>query len=508
MTHCLSNNQRIARNTVFLYFRTLVIMLVSLFTSRVLLRELGETDFGIYNLVGGIVVLFTFLNSAMSTATQRFLNIELGRNNRIGAEHVFCMSMNAHVVIALLVLILAETIGLWFVSTQLNIPSDRYIAMHWVYQFSVIGVCANIIRIPYNAAIIAYEKMGFFAKVSLLEAVLKLSIVYMLIASPIDKLIYYSALMLIVIIITNCQYYIFCRKKTDICEFHRFWDKDLFLQLFNFTSWSVFGSASTAFTSQGINIFYNIFCGVVVNAAMGITNQVFSAVSSFVANYQLAFAPQLTKYYAANDNESFCKLIKQASRFSYYLIFIIGLPCVFCCDIILKLWLVDVPKYTVEFTQLMIIYCLVETTSGPIWTAIQATGKIKNYQILISSIILLNLPLAFLLLKLGFSPVFVVMVRVIINSVAVGARLTYLSKTVVFPTKEYIIDVLLHCFVITCVSVPVCYFMTSLVSGTISGMLVFLGILIVNIFIVLFIGLKKSERLMIRAKIIQIIMKK
>ena len=172
------------------------------------------------------------------------------------------------------------------------------------------------------------------------------------------------------------------------------------------------------------------------------------------------------------------------------------------------LWLVDVPKYTVEFTQLMIIYCLVETTSGPIWTAIQATGKIKNYQILISSIILLNLPLAFLLLKLGFSPVFVVMVRVIINSVAVGARLTYLSKTVVFPTKEYIIDVLLHCFVITCVSVPVCYFMTSLVSGTISGMLVFFGILIVNIFIVLFIGLKKSERLMIRAKIIQIIMKK
>lgn len=501
MTDNSSNNKRIAKNTVFLYFRTLIIMLVTLFTSRVLLQELGETDFGIYNLVGGIVVLFTFLNSALSTATQRFLNIELGRDNNVGANQVFCMSMNAHISIAIIVLVLAETLGLWFVSTKLNIPNDRYVAMHWVYQFSVLGVCANIVRIPYNAAIIAYEKMGFFAKISLLEAILRLVIVYMLLASPIDKLIYYSALMLVVVLFTNFLYFIFCRKYTSVCVYHRFWNKDLFLQLFNFTSWSVFGSASTAFTSQGINILYNIFCGVVVNAAMGITNQVFSAVSSFVANYQLAFAPQLTKYYASNDNESFCKLIKQASRFSYYLIFIIGLPCVFCCDTILKLWLEEVPRYTVEFTQLMIIYCLIETTSGPIWTAIQATGNIKRYQILISSIILVNLPLAYLLLKNGFSPVTVVLVRVLLNAVAVIARLYYLNRVIVFPIKDYVIGVIVHCTVITCISLPICVFMSQLIYNTTSGLLVFFGIFVLNIIIVFFLGLKKNERMMIYEKV-------
>ncbi len=508
MSDTSSNNKRIAKNTIFLYFRTLMIMIVTLFSSRVLLRELGETDFGIYNLVGGIVILFTFLNSAMSTATQRFLNIELGKKDNKGAEHVFCMSMNAHIAIALLVLVLGETIGLWFVSTQLNIPNDRYVAMHWVYQFSILGVCANIIRIPYNAAIIAYEKMGFFAKVSLLEAVLKLLIVYMLMISPIDRLVYYAALMLIVIVVTNLQYYIFCRRHTDICYYYRYWDKDLFKQLFNFTSWSVFGSASTAFTSQGINILYNIFCGVVVNAAMGITNQVFSAISSFVANYQLAFAPQLTKYYAANEHESFCSLIKQASRFSYYLIFMIGLPCVFCCETILKLWLVDVPQYTVEFTQLMIIYCLIETTSGPIWTAIQATGKIKYYQILISTIILVNLPLAYLLLRLGLSPVFVVLIRVIINAIAVFARLMYLSRSIVFPTVDYIKEVLLHCFVITCISILISYYMATLISDTISGMMVFFGIFILNTFIVIMLGLKRAERHFIISKVNQLIKKK
>lgn len=488
------NNKRIAKNTVFLYARTLVVMLVTLFTNRVLLQELGETDFGIYNLIGGIVILFTFLNSAMSTAVQRFLNIELGKNNNKGAEQVFCMGMNIHISLAVIVFILSETIGLWFVASQLNIPADRYYAVHWVYQFSILGVCANIIRIPYNGVIIAYEKMSFFAKISLIEAFLKLLIVYLLIISPTYKLIFYSGLMLLVILIINLQYYFYCKKKTSICNFYKFWDKALFKNLFGFFSWSTLSSASNAAANQGVNILYNIFCGVVVNAAMGITNLVYSAVSSFVANYQLAFSPQLTKSYAAKDYGYFCDLIIKASRFSYYLIFIIGIPCIFCCDTILSIWLVDVPEFTVQFTQLMIIFCLVEATSGPIWISVQAIGKLKNYQLLMSSIIILNLPIAYVLLKLGFSPVSVVFVRVVLCVVCVGARLFYFDKLFNFPTLKYSKEVFLNCLILTVISIPISFYLTTYISNILTGLFVFFIIFFMNIILVLSLGLKRSER--------------
>ena len=496
-----SNNKRIAKNTLFLYIRTLIVMLVTLFTSRVLLQKIGQSDYGIYNLVGGIVVLFSFLNSAMSTATQRFLNIELGKNDEKQAERVFSMSMNVHVAIALLVLVLAETVGLWFVSTQLNIPEDRYTAVHWVYQFSVLGCCTNIIRIPYNASIIAYEKMSFFAKVSLIEAVLKLLIVYMLMISPMDLLAFYSILMFLVIVAVNLQYYAYCKRNTTTCNYHKYWDTPLFKKLFSFISWSVFGSAANAAANQGVNILYNIFCGVIVNAAMGITNQVFAAVSSFVANYQMAFAPQLVKSYAAKEVDYFINLIIRSSRFSYYLIFIIGLPCIFCCETILSIWLVDVPKYTVEFTQLMIIFCFIESTSGPIWTAIQAIGKIKTYQIIISSIILLNLPLAYVLLKLGYSPVYVILVRVLLNVVAVMARLLYLKTHFDFPTENYVKEVLIHCLLITIPSLPIAYYLSTFINGSVSGIGVFVAILVINTVIVLTLGLQKNERAFIFNKI-------
>ena len=440
------NNKRIAKNTILLYFRMCITLLVSLYTSRVLLQSLGVDDYGIYNIIGGVVVLFSFLSNAMTNSTQRYLNYNVGLNDDTNVKKVFCVSMQAHFAISLIVLLFAETLGLWFVNTQLNIPEERMYAANWVYQLSVFTTCINIMRVPYNAVVIAYEKMSFFAYVSIAETVLKLMIVYaLLISAGIDKLILYSILLTITTCVIWYVYRIYCRKNYAISRYSNISSEVLFKELMSFTSWYLVGGIAMVGSRQGVNILFNIFFNVSVNAAVGIANQVKSAIYGFVTSFQTAFNPQLVKLYANNESEALLKLINQSTKFSFILMFLLSFPVILCCEDLLSLWLVDVPQYAVVFTQLTIISTMFDAISAPLWTVIGATGKVKYYQILVSLIILIDIPLAYIALKIGYNPVSVFLLNIIINLFAYIFRLLYAKRYTNIRIPSYLIKVILPC---------------------------------------------------------------
>lgn len=437
-----SDNRRIAKNTLALYVRMGVTMLVSLFTSRVVLQTLGVEDFGIYNVVGGVVVLFSFLNAAMSSATQRFLNFELGRGNVAQVGRVFSMSMSVHFAIAGAVLLLAETVGLWFLNAQLNIPAERMAAANWVYQFSVASTLLGIMLVPYNATIIAYERMTFYAWASIATTFLRLGIVYLLVIGNADKLVLYAALTFAVGVLMQVVHVAYCRRAFPRTAIYRpFRDKKLFAELVSFSGWSLFGGVANMANSQGINMVMNIFCGVAVNAAMGIANQVNAAVYQFVGNFQTAFSPQIVKLYSAGDHDAFIRLIFRTSKFSYYMMFFLAFPLMLNADFVLSVWLGNVPEYAADFARWTLAFMLVEALSGPLWMSVQATGKIRNYQMIVSAFIFTNLPLCVLLLWCGSSPVWVLACRAGINVLTTLWRVFYLRGKVGLPSWKYLREV-------------------------------------------------------------------
>lgn len=448
-------NKRIAKNTMMLYIRTLLIMLVSLYTSRIILQALGETDFGIYTLVGGFVALLTFLNAAMTSATQRFLNFELGKKDNDAVGRIFSMSMSIYMLVALLFVLFFETIGLWFFANKLNIPPDRMQAAYWVYHFSILAICIQMLRVPYQASIIAYEDMSFYAYVSIAEVILRLGMVYLLLMINGDKLIVYAVLMFAIAFIVNLCYRFFCKRHYTTCNYRLFWDRSLFRSLLSFSGWSMLGGVANVGATHGVNIILNIFFGVTVNAAMGIANQVQTAIYSFVTNFQMAFNPQIVKTYAENETKTFTSLVFRASRLSYYLLFIIAFPAVLCCDSLLKIWLTQIPEYTLQFIQLYICVMLIDALSAPLWISIQAIGKIKRYQLSIAAIIFFNLPLVYVCGKLGWSPVWAIAIRIIVNFVAHMFRLWYLYKYIAFPSWMYIREIMGKCLLTTVLITPI-----------------------------------------------------
>ena len=504
MQDTLVNNKRIAKNTLMLYIRMLLIMVVSLYTSRVILQALGVEDFGLYNVVGGVVILFTFINNAMVTSTQRFLNFELGKNNLEEAQKVFSASLNIHAIIAGVFLVLAETVGLWFLNRYIQIPEGREVAANWVYQFSIIVSILNIIRSPYNAAIIAHEHMSFYAYVSIIEIILKLAIVYMVYLFS-DRLIAYAFLMMMVTLIVLGAYYIFCRRKYTICKYKFEYDKQRYMALASFSGWSLFGSLANMGASQGINIILNMFFGVAVNAAMGIANQVNAAVYQFVSSFQTAFNPQIIKSYAAGDRTYFISLIMNTSRYSFLLLFMLALPIYICCPEILSIWLGTVPEYAVEFCRLMLLFLLIDAVQGPLWVSAQATGKIRNYQILMSVLILLNLPITYLLLIFFKNPEIALIVRVAVNFVTAVARVIYLNHLYAFPIGRYMKDVILKCLIVMIISYPIPYLIHKMMGTTIIDTFVNVSIaLVCAIVFITFIGLRSKERILIISKVKQV----
>lgn len=493
------NNKRIAKNTLFLYLRMFVMMLTALFTSRIVLDVLGASDYGLNNIIGGVVVLFSFLNSALLSATQRFLNFHLGRQDYKQTNVVFCMSMNTYILLSIVVVVLGETIGLWFVNTQLNIPSERMYAAQWVYQFTLIQFVINLLRVPYNASIIAYERMNFYAYISLVEVIAKLLVVYLLYITTFDKLIFYSFLYTIVPLIVAFIYRTYCNRNFDTTKYKRIWDKVAFKEMFSFSGWSLFGSLANLAAQQGLNILINIFYGVTVNAAAGIANQVSTNVYGFISNFQTAFQPQIVKTYAAKEIERFQKLIFQTSKFSYFMVLVLVLPILFTIDGILEIWLKEVPEYTAIFCRLILVFLSIEAITAPLWMSVQATGKIRSYQILMACLIFMNFPMAYLVLKLGFPVYTVWIVRIIINLITMVARCIYMKQRLQFPISQYIRNVIIPILIVTIASLPVPLILYNQIDNFWLNMFVVgFATFFVAILAVYFIGMNTHEKELVR----------
>ena len=449
MTKVSENNKLIAKNTLMLYIRMFFTMIISLYTSRVVLRTLGEVDFGLFNVVGGIIVMFTFLNSAMTVTTQRYLNYYLGKDDSSKLQDVFNTSRLIHVFLAILIFLLAETIGLYFLWNKMNIPEERFVASMWVYQCSIIVTCLTIINVPYRASIISHEKMSAFAYISILEVVFKLLIVYLLLLSDIDKLILYAILMAIVHLTIVLIYKIYSYKKFTETKYKVVRDFHLFKEMFSFAGWSIFGNLSVVLYTQGINILLNIFFGPAVNAARGIAVQAEAAVKHFYVNFQTALNPQITKYYATEDSKNMITLILRSCRFSFFLTFLVALPLFIEAPLVLQLWLGEgnVPNYTISFLRIVLIIATIESINGPLITAASATGRIKKYQAIVGGIQLLIVPIAYIVLKLGGDPNSVFIVYLIISLIALITRVLLLRNLVglVFTTflREVSLPVLL-----------------------------------------------------------------
>ncbi|MGM9672635.1 MAG: lipopolysaccharide biosynthesis protein, partial [Bacteroidaceae bacterium] len=389
MSDTSSANKRIAKNTLVLYVRMLFTMGISLFTSRVVLQTLGVEDYGISSVVGGVISMFTFINAAMVSSTQRYLNFELVRGDANQLRSVFSTSLQIHALIALAIIVLSETVGLWFLNEKLVIPEARMTAAMWVYQCSILSCAVSIMSTPYNAVIVAHEKMSAFAYISILDVSLKLLVVYLLVVLPFDKLIILAVLNLLVQLFIRYIYTIYCHRHFPESYFQFRFNKTLFQEMFGFAGWSFWGNLAAILYTQGLNMMLNIFFGPIVNAARGIAVQVQSAVQQFVGGFQTALNPQITKNYASNNLSQMHSLMFRSARFSFLLLFFLSLPVLMETNFILTLWLKTVPDDAVVFTQIMICISLIYTTANPCVIANQATGKVKIYQMVVGGILLL-----------------------------------------------------------------------------------------------------------------------
>lgn len=470
--------KRIALNTVMLYIRMIVIMIVSLYTTRVVLNVLGETDYGIYNIVGSVVVSIVFIQNSLMSATQRFLSYEMGLKEKGNVGKVFNSGMVLHIRFLVIIVVILETVGLWFLNRVLEIPPERMFAANIVYQFSILTFCLNLIRIPYNSIIISYESMNIYAVLSIVEAILRLSIVIALEYLGSDKLILYGILICVLSFFVNTLYIIYCRrnyKKDTQLNLHV--DKETIKKMQGFLGWNILGGVTSVAPSEGPNYFMNYYYGVSLNAAMGIAKQVSSAVYQFTANFQTAFNPQIVKAYASDDKEFLFSLINKTSLLSYYLLFIIALPIILCADYIFELWLVNVPQYTVVFCLLMMISQMVGALSSPLWMVAHATGDIKTYQIVLSCINLLIIPASFIILSMGFEPYYILAFQVILSIAVLVYRLWFAKSRTGFPVNEYFKQVVLKCAAVSLIVFPIPLFLSTRAIGIWQN----LGVLIVSI---------------------------
>lgn len=447
------NNKRIAKNTLMLYVRMLFTMVVSLFTSRVVLQTLGVEDYGIQNVVGGVITMFTFINGGMVSSTQRYLNFEIAKGNADRLKSVFNTALQIHALIAVVIIILGETVGLWFLLEKLVIPEERMTAAMWVYQCSIIACVVNILSVPYNADIIAHEKMSAFAYISILDVTLKLVIVYLLVVSPIDKLIAYAILTLLVQLLIRYVYTRYCNKHFQESYVEWKFNKLLFKEMMSFAGWSFWGNLAGILYTQGLNMMLNIFFGPIVNAARGIAVQVQAAVQQFVSGFQTALNPQITKNYASGDLEQMHSLMFRSAKFSFLLLFFLSLPVLLETDFLLTLWLKTVPDGAVIFTQIMICISFIYTTANPCVIANQATGKVKIYQMVVGGILLLILPISYIVLKLGAPAYSVFIVHFLVESVAQFSRMYMLRKLINLPLWQYMKNIYIPIFTTVAVAI-------------------------------------------------------
>lgn len=505
MTSNALNNKRIAKNTLLLYFRMLFLVAISLYTSRVILHALGVEDFGVYNVVGGFVGLFAVLSQSLSSAASRFLNFEMGKGDEEKLSRVFTSIVVIHIVLAVIILILAEVVGVWFVNHKMVIASERIFAANWVFQFSILVFCVNLLTVPHNAAIIAHEEMGVFAYISIFEGIAKLLVCFLVAYSTFDKLICYAGLMLIIQIISRGLFYMYSKRHYKECTFHYISDKTLWKEIFSFASWNMIGSSSAILRNQGGNVLLNLFFGPSVNAARAIANQVLSALNGFVENFLIAVRPQITKSYAKDDHDYMMSLLFRGSRLSYYLLLILCLPILTNTAYLLHIWLKTVPQHTVEFVQLTLLFTMIECISYPLVVAQQATGKIKTYQLVVGGLQMMNLPISYIWLKVGGKPEVILYVAIFFAMCCLLFRLMLLRKSINFSARAFVRDVLLNIFAVSILSVTIPFMMMNLLDDGLSKfLLITLICMLSSFFSIFFVGCSKHERQFVYSKVRQI----
>ena len=488
------DNKRIAKNTIFLYIRTIIVLFVSLYTSRLVLQALGETDLGIYNLVGGIVALMAFLQTAQTKATSRFITYELG----LGGEpsklsRIYSICMTIHILIAIIIVIIAETVGLLIINEYTQIPESRIVAANVVYQFSIFTFVMHFIRCPLDSVIVAHEDMSVYAYMSILEVSLQLGLVFAVLQYCGDNLILYGSLVFAVSVILFLCYLMYRRKTYPVYKYGFIWDRKESIKVLSFSGWTLLGSSANTFTQQGVALLFNNFVGLVANTALGFANQVNAAMGRFVSSFTTAFNPQIIKFQAQGDDNSLFLLMNRASRYSFALCYVMALPIIANMEFILRIWLGRVPEYTTEFCQLILVCSIIDATTGVFNTAITATGNIKNYQIGIAFSFLLDLLCATIFLYFGIHPAIVFGSRIITRgfmNMLIGFY--YSKKLLSFPLRKYLIEVIAPIGITLLLTIP-----TSLLRFS-EGWLSFITNALLSVVVVslctLFVIMNKNER--------------
>lgn len=439
MSKSAVNNKRIAKNTLYLYLRMLFVMGISLYTVRAILDILGVVDYGIYNVVGGVVTMFAFMNKTLSTSSQRYFSVALAKDDRDDLKRVFSLNLTVFSILGVIVVVLLETIGLWFVNYKMTIPPDRMFAANVVYQVSILAMLLHIVVVPYMALVVAHEKMNIFAIIGVVEAVGKLAIVFLLTVISFDKLIIYGVLVLLLAFGNSLWYIIYCLKHYPESHFRWYWNKNEAVDLLGFSGWHFLGTFSTTGRSQGINILLNLFFNPAINAARAVAYQVYGAVHQLVTNFFTAVKPQIYKSYASGQYEEMFKLVMRSSLFSMYLISLLIFPLIASTQFVLGLWLKKIPEYTIVFVQLVLLNGLVDSVDAPLSATALATGKIRKYEIAVSSVILANIPISYVALKMGCNPEITMVISIVLSCIDVFVRTLMLKGMMGFPMKKYMI---------------------------------------------------------------------
>lgn len=501
------NTKRIAKNTMMLYGRMLFSMVVSLYTSRVVLNTLGVVDYGLYGVVGGFVAMFSLISSSLSSAVSRFLTFELGRGDQARLNKAFSTSLLIHITLAVVVFLIAETVGVWFVNSKMTIPADRLYAANWVFQASILSFMFGLFSVPYNASIVSHEKMSAFAYIGILDTTLKLMIVLFIAHSHwiFDKLIVYAMLLVAVSITLQCIYLFYCRKHFEECRLRVTFDKGLWKEISSFAGWNFIGCTAQLLKDHGVNIVLNILNGPVLNAARGVATSVNAAVSSFTGSFMTALNPQITKSYAINDNEYLFFLVERGSRFSFYILMILAFPIIIETEYILTLWLVQYPEHTINFVKLVLLMSLFDTMSNTLITLQLATGKIRDYQLAVGGVLLLNFPLSYIALSIQLPPESVYVIAIVISILCLLLRLFFLKKMAGLSVGRYMKNVVMNVLIVSIAAIAIPYYIHwRLEYGTLRFLVVGFTSVIFSLLSVLFIGCNKSERHGIWGKILKI----
>lgn len=492
----LQKNKRIAKNTIALYIRTILTMAVGLVTSRVVLNVLGVDNFGIYNVVGGIVSMFSIVTASLSQSISRYFTFELGQGNKENLRMIFCTSINLLIFMSVIIILLGETIGIWFLNNKMNIPADRMYAANWVFQFSILAFVINLINVPYNAAIIAHEKMKAFAYVSVFEAVLKLLIIYVLYISVLDKLITYSVLMLAVSLIIRTAYLWYCKRNFVECNYSFIFDRSLFRSMSKFAGWNFLASTIYIFNTQGVNIMSNMFFGVAINAARGIASQVDGITRNFVMNFTTAIRPQIIKSYSSGDIQYMHKLVCYGAKYSYYMMLLFALPLMFETKTILVYWIKIVPDHCVNFIRLTIIVSLIWLIGDTMYTSIMAVGKLKKYMTYETAITCMVFPGTYLLFFLYASPESAYIINAVSYLILIIIRLWYLKSIENFQIIVFLKQVLLPVLLTTIMAClpPIAYKMFFYDGSVLDSIYILIICVCSTIMSEIFIGLNKDEQ--------------